>query len=47
MSYANVIMYSAVIPSYDSDTETKDNGEVINADDPKNREKVRNILYDE
>jgi len=47
MSYANVVMYSAVIPSYDYDTGTKDKGEVINADDPKNREKVRNILYDE
>jgi len=38
-------MYNAVIPSYDLDAESgKKNEEVINADDPKNREKVSKIL---
>ena len=43
MSYANLIMYNAVLPSYD--TESKDKKEeVINADDPRNREAVRKII---
>ena len=45
MSYANVIMYSAVLPSYNS---KKKNGaanqKVIKADDPKNRDKVREFF---
>ncbi|MEL7586663.1 MAG: hypothetical protein AAGU19_08100 [Prolixibacteraceae bacterium] len=45
MSYANVIMYSAVLPSYDDEKESKEDEEVINADDPKNRDKVRQILF--
>jgi len=48
MSYVNMIMYNAVIPSYNSDTDGKTIGkddEKINADDPKNRDKVKNILY--
>jgi len=41
-------MYNAVIPSYDIDADKqadKKNGETINADDPKNKDKVRSILY--
>jgi len=48
MSYANMIMYNLIIPSYNSSiTEESSirNNDVINADDPKNIEKVRNILY--
>jgi len=41
-----MIMYNAVIPGYDTDDKECGNDEVINADDPKNREKVRSILYD-
>lgn len=45
-----MIMYGSVIPSYKSNKKGKnenDNNVVINADDPRNREKVRSILYDE
>lgn len=49
MSYANMVLYGAVLPSY----HTKDKGaggtgakkqEVIKADDPRNKEKVRQIF---
>lgn len=44
-----MIMYGAVLPSYNSKKDKKENAnnEVINADDPRNRDKVRSILYDE
>nr|DAU88906.1 MAG TPA: hypothetical protein [Caudoviricetes sp.] len=45
MSYANVIMYSAVLPSYNS--KKKDgaaNQKVIKADDPRNKEEVRKFF---
>lgn len=47
MSYANVIMYSAVLPSYDPKKKDKKSGEpqkVIKADDPGNRDKVREFF---
>lgn len=48
MSYANVILYSAVLPSY-SAKKKGDRGHgqerAIDADDPKNREKVNAILF--
>lgn len=50
MSYANMVMYGAVLPSYKSRKNTTgktDDNERINADDPRNREKVRQILFDE
>ena len=51
MSYANMVMYGAVLPSY----HTKDKGtggrsrkprkeELIKADDPRNKEKVRQFF---
>ena len=50
LSYANMILYSAVIPSYKS-RDKKDGGgdgkkkqEEIKADDPSNKEKVRKFL---
>lgn len=47
MSYANTIMYSSVLPSYDDIKESeKENQKIINADDPKNRDAVRKALYD-
>lgn len=45
MSYANVIMYSAVLLSYNS--KKKDgaaNQKVIKADDPRNKEEVRKFF---
>ena len=45
MSYINVIMYSAVLPSYDRDKNKKDAPqEEIKADDPRNKDKVRQFL---
>lgn len=45
MSYPNMILYGAVIPSYSGGKE-KINGaqDVIKADDPKNRDKVRRFF---
>lgn len=46
LSYTNLVMYGAVIPSSRggrSTEEWKEKG-VINADDPKNRDKVRQYL---
>ena len=53
MSYANVMMYGSVLPSYNKDdkkdkekeTEEEDD-DVINADDPANQEKIRKLLYE-
>lgn len=47
MSYANVIMYSSVLPSYDGKKKDKKGGEpqkLIKADDPANREEVRKFF---
>lgn len=53
MSYANLIMYGAVIPSYDKKDkkDKKDEGKkpvntqkVIKADDPANKEEVRKFF---
>ena len=42
-----MILYGAVLPSIDSEDAKKDDKkeEVINADDPANREKVRSLLF--
>lgn len=50
MSYANMIMYGAVLPSYKSHKKNetgKADNEKINADDPRNKDKVRSILFGE
>lgn len=45
MSYANVVMYGAVLPSYRKGSKGKqDNQKVIRADDPRNNNKVRQFL---
>ena len=48
MSYANVIMYSAVLPSYDAkkkkDGKNREPQKVIKADDPANRDEVRKFF---
>ncbi len=47
LSYANMIMYSAVIPSYKSRKDkTADEEEVIDANDPKNRDRIDQLLDD-
>lgn len=45
MSYVNMIMYSAVLPSYSS-KKASDNSDkdIVKADDPNNRDKVRKFL---
>lgn len=43
-----MIMYGAVLPTYDPDSkDDKGEEEVIDAGDPKNRDRVHSILFDE
>ena len=48
MSYVNLIMYGAVIPSYNSKKKDGNGGdkeqEVIKMDDPRNRERIKQIF---
>lgn len=47
LSYVNVIMYSATLPSYESKrgkNSPDKKQEVVKADDPRNRERVRQIF---
>ena len=41
LSYANMILYCSVLPGQDDEKED----EVINADDPKNRDEYKKILF--
>lgn len=43
MSHSNLILYSSVLPTYDSKKEG--DKKVINADDPNNREEIKKELY--
>ena len=48
MSYANIMLYCAVLPSYDFDKDDKDKKQrekAINADDPKNKSEVHKIMF--
>jgi hypothetical protein len=40
LSYSNLVLYSAVLPTYEDD-----NGD-IDADDPRNKHLIRSMLYD-
>lgn len=42
MSYQNFLLYGAVIPGFDDDK--KDDGQTLRADDPKNRDKVIDLI---
>lgn len=47
MSYVNTVMYGAVLPSYSTKKDRKKKGgrqEVIKADDPKNRDRIKQLL---
>ena len=47
LSYSNLILYNAVLPSYQSKDRSRgsDNGqEVIKADDPRNKERVKQFF---
>lgn len=46
MSYANMMLYNSVIPSYrkDKDEKTKDKGDYVNADDPANIDKLNAFI---
>lgn len=49
MSFANVRMYNAVLPSFSSKKDNEDSKEgntIINGDDPKNRDAVNNAIFD-
>lgn len=43
MSYANMVLYSSVLPSYSTEKEQE---ETIDADDPENKELINQILHD-
>jgi len=47
LSYANILLYSAVLPSYDTDREKSKDSDTIRADDPENKEQVRKILFEQ
>ncbi len=47
MSFQNMLLYSSVIPSYkpsDEDGKNKKQQETIKADDPKNKQRIRDII---
>jgi len=45
MSYANFMLYGAVLPSYDGAKKNQqEQHEEIRADDPRNRERVRQFF---
>lgn len=44
LSYANMIMLGAVLPSYESSKTPSTQDKEINAEDPKNRDLVRSIF---
>ncbi len=52
ISYVNVIMYGATLPSYEASRQDRerrkkgraDDDERIKADDPQNRERVRKLI---
>lgn len=44
LSYTNLIMLGAALPSYDTDKDDTDEEEVIDASDPANQARVREIL---
>ncbi len=44
LSYTNLIMLGAALPSYDTDKDDESKEEVIDASDPANQERVREIL---
>lgn len=46
MSYANLVMYGAVLPSYGA-SYGKDVEEVIDADDPRDRERYMKIILED
>jgi hypothetical protein len=47
LSYANILLYSAVLPSYDTGREKSKDSDTIRADDPENKEQVRKILFEQ
>lgn len=44
LSYQNFTLYSAVIPSFHHDNDKKKDDQVIDATDPSNAEKVKQIF---
>jgi len=49
VSYANVLLYLRTLPDYGYESKNrkdkKGRGEVINADDPANRDKIEKLLF--
>jgi hypothetical protein len=45
ISYANIILYSSVIPSYGGKDKEEGGNEEINADDPANADKINAAIF--
>ena len=47
MSFANVRLYNAVLPSFSAKKDgKKDPGIILNGDDPNNQDAVNNAIFD-
>lgn len=47
MSFANVRLYNAVLPSFSAKKDgKKDTGIILNGDDPNNQDAVNNAIFD-
>lgn len=46
MSFANVRLYNAVLPSYSTQKDNKDSDKILNGDDPRNKDAVNNAIFD-
>lgn len=46
MSYVNMILYGAVIPSYsgEKNKQKEDDKDIIRGDDPKNQERIKQLF---
>lgn len=46
MSFANVRLYNAVLPSYSTQKDNKDSDKILNGDDPCNKDAINNAIFD-
>lgn len=47
LSFTNLIMYNAVLPSYNKSSKGLKQEDIINASDPNNKEAVHKIMFGE
>ena len=46
MSFANVRLYNAVLPSFSAKKDGKKDTGILNGDDPNNQDAVNNAIFD-